>query len=80
MDAFGIIVVFLIFWWIAFFVTLPFGIRTSENPEPGHAPSAPVRPRLWIKAAIATAASVIITGAFFGVVEVGWLSIETFAE
>ena len=43
MDAFGIIVVFVIAWWLSFFVALPFGIRPIENPEPGHAPGAPQR-------------------------------------
>ena len=41
-DAFGIIVVFVIAWWLSFFVALPFGIRPIENPEPGHAPPAPL--------------------------------------
>ncbi len=80
MDPFGIIVVFVIVWWIAFFIALPFGIKTPETQEPGHAPGAPVRPRLWIKAAIATVAGCVITGAIFGVVDAGWLSLETFAE
>ncbi len=80
MDPFGILVVFVIAWWLAFFVTLPFGIRPIENPEPGHAPGAPARPRVWLKAAIATVAAGVITGAIVGVVDAGWLSLETFAE
>jgi len=79
-DAFGIIVVFVIAWWLSFFVALPFGIRPIENLEPGHAPGAPQRPRLWRKAAIATAAGGVITGVIVGIVEAGWLSLETFAE
>ena len=80
MDPFGIVVVFVIAWWIAFFVSLPFGVRAAENPEPGHAPGAPARPRLWRKVAIATVAGSVITGAIVGVVDAGWLSLETFAE
>lgn len=80
MDPFGIVVVFVIAWWIAFFVALPFGIETPEASEPGHAPGAPRRPRLWIKAAFATVAGGVITGAIVGVVAAGWLSLETFAE
>ena len=80
MDPFGIIVVFVISWWLSFFVALPFGIKSIENPEPGHAPGAPQRPRLWRKAAIATLAGGVITGAIVGVVDAGWLSMETFAE
>ena len=80
MDLFGILVVFVITWWLAFFVALPFGIRPIEEPEPGHAPGAPQKPRLWLKAAIATVAGGVITGAIVGVVAAGWLSLETFAE
>ena len=80
MDPFGIIVVFVIAWWLSFFVALPFGIKAAENLEPGHAPGAPARPRLWRKAAIATVAGGVITGAIVGVVEAGWLSLETFVE
>ena len=58
----------------------PFGIKPIENPEPGHAPGAPQKPRLWRKAAIATVAGCVITGAIVGVVDAGWLSLETFAE
>ena len=80
MDPFGIVVVFVIAWWITFFVTLPFGIEPPEALEPGHAPGAPRRPRLWIKAAVATVAGGVITGAIAGAVAAGWLSLETFAE
>ena len=80
MDPFGIVVVFVIAWWIAFFVTLPFGTETPEASEPGHAPGAPRQPRLWIKVAVATVAGGVITGTIAGVVAAGWLSLETFAE
>jgi predicted secreted protein len=79
-DLFGIFVVFVIFWWIGFFIALPFGVKTTDAPEPGHAASAPIRPRLWIKAAFATVVASLVTGAFYGVVDAGWLSLETFAE
>lgn len=50
---------FAIMWWLIFFMVLPFGVRTAEEEgierEEGHAPSAPVAPRLWRKAAITTA-------------------------
>ena len=60
------IVVFLVLWWLVFFVTLPFGVRApheaGETVEPGHADGAPVRPRLWLKAAIATAITAVLWG------------------
>lgn len=57
--AFG---VYFICWWLAFFIMLPIGVRTEEegSVEPGFATSAPVAPRLWIKALGATVLSAII--------------------
>ena len=43
MNAFEIVVIFVLVWWMAFFVSLPFGIRRVENPEPGMEPGAPGR-------------------------------------
>ncbi len=63
MGLVGTFVVFVIVWWLVFFMTLPFGVHPPDEPEPGHAPSAPENPRLWIKAAITTAIAVTITGA-----------------
>ncbi len=60
------LVVFLILWWLVFFVTLPFGIRApheaGETVAEGHADGAPVRPRLWLKAGIATAITAVLWG------------------
>lgn len=60
------LVVFLILWWLVFFVTLPFGIRApheaGETVGEGHADGAPVRPRLWLKAGIATAITAVLWG------------------
>ena len=54
--------VFFVVWWLVFFVTLPFGVRTPEEAGveevDGQAPSAPVKPRLWLKALVTT----IVTG------------------
>ena len=80
MGALSIILIFVIFWWISWFIVLPFGIKTVENPEPGHTESAPVKPRLWLKAAIASGIAAAITGAIVAVVAAGWLSLQDFAE
>ena len=69
MDAIGIVVVFAITWWLVFFMALPFGVRIPDEPEPGHAPSAPERPRVALKAAITTAIAVGITGLAAAAVE-----------
>ena len=45
---------------------LPFGVRApheaGESVEAGHADGAPVRPRLWLKAAIATVVTAVLWG------------------
>jgi predicted secreted protein len=64
MTLFGSLVVFVIAWWTIFFMTLPFGARPPEQPEEGHAASAPERPRLLLKAAITTVVAVVLTAGF----------------
>jgi predicted secreted protein len=59
------IMVFAIIWWTVIFAVLPWGARPAEDPEPGHAPSAPARPRLGLKALVTTGISAAI-----------WLAIE----
>lgn len=80
MGVLGILLVFVIVWWIIWFMTLSFGVKTPDTPEPGHVASAPEKPRLWIKAAVTTLIAAAITGIIVGVVEMGWLTIEDIAE
>ena len=54
MQVFTGIMLFVIIWWMVFFTVLPWGNRATENPEPGHAPSAPEKPRLWLKLGVTT--------------------------
>jgi predicted secreted protein len=49
------ITMFVLIWWGVFFAVLPWGVRLPERPEKGHAPSAPVNPRLGLKALVTTA-------------------------
>jgi len=41
-------------------MVLPWGVKVPDNPEPGHATSAPERPKLWRKAAITTVIAAVI--------------------
>ena len=59
------LMVYAIIWWTVIFAVLPWGVQPVENPEPGHAPSAPARPRLGLKAAVTTGISAVI-----------WLGVE----
>ncbi|MFW5833411.1 MAG: DUF1467 family protein [Pseudomonadota bacterium] len=70
------IVVFAISWWLVLFMTLPFGADPPEQPEKGHAASAPEKPRIALKMAVATLAAVLLTGVFVYVVDQGWISLR----
>jgi predicted secreted protein len=59
----------VIIWWVVIFAVLPWGVKVSDNPEPGHAPSAPEKPMLWRKAAITTVIATILWGVAYYVIE-----------
>ncbi|MGE0719815.1 MAG: DUF1467 family protein [Alphaproteobacteria bacterium] len=54
------IAVYIVLWWTTLFAVLPWGVRTAEDPVPGHAPSAPERPRLLLKAAVTTLVAALL--------------------
>lgn len=60
MTWFGGIVVYVIVWWMVLFAVLPWGNRPPENPEPGHATSAPEQPRLALKFAVTTGIATLL--------------------
>ena len=80
MGVLGVLVIFAITWWLVFFMTLPFGVRAPDEPEPGHAPSAPENPRLGIKAAITTAIAALLTGLAFIAVEYDLIAFREMVE
>jgi predicted secreted protein len=73
MTPFGAVVVFVIAWWLIFFMALPFGARPPEEPEEGHAASAPERPRLVLKVAVTTLLAAAVTVGFAYLLESGLL-------
>lgn len=62
---FGLLVAFILVWWVAFFAVLPFGVRRRERVVPGQDPGAPAEAMLWRKAAVATAVAVAATSGGF---------------
>lgn len=77
----GAIVFFAITWWLVFFTVLPWGVRTHGDEgtlaETGHATSAPLRPRLVLKALVTTGITLVLLGIFALVVHydlLGWRS------
>lgn len=78
------LMIYAIIWWLVLFMVLPFGIRTSEEAgearEPGQASSAPVRPRLWVKALATTMISALIFGLCYGVIASGAFDLRAYLD
>ena len=70
------IVLFIIIWWTVLFAVLPWGVRTAEVPEKGHATSAPIRPRLGRKAAITTGVTTVLWVVAYLVITSDWLPVR----
>ncbi len=57
----GAVVTYVCVWWVIFFMALPWGAAPPENPEPGHATSAPERPRMLLKVAVTSVLAGVVT-------------------
>ena len=53
---------YVVCWFLIFFMVLPWGVHTPDNPEPGHATSAPIHPRIGIKVLVTTLLAFIVWG------------------
>ena len=49
------VMAYVIIWWLVLFTVLPWGVRVPDDPEPGHATSAPEKPMMGRKALVTTA-------------------------
>ena len=54
------IAVYLVLWWTVLFAVLPWGVRVPDRVTPGHAESAPERPRLLLKAAVTSVVAAVL--------------------
>ena len=63
------ILTFLVIWWITLFAILPWGNRPVENPEEGHATSAPANPRLLLKFGVTTVVAGVLFALLLWVIE-----------
>lgn len=77
MTWFSAALVFIVVWWLVFFMSLPIGARSyheaGETVETGNSPSAPIRPRLWLKAGISTGIAAALTVAIYFLIDSGML-------
>ena len=73
------IVLFIVLWWVVFFMTLPFGVQSDEEAgqetQTGTVSSAPVKPRLGLKALITTAIAATAWSGIWWALDSGLISI-----
>jgi len=74
------IAVYLLFWTVTLFVTLPLGVRTHEEAGAervrGQADSAPHAPMLVRKMVLTTLISGIVFALFYGNLVYGWVGFD----
>lgn len=77
----GSLMVISIFWWLAFFMMLPIGVRSQledGSVVPGTEPSAPTAPRLWKKALWALGVALAGWAVLFSLIEFQLISLDDF--
>ena len=74
------ILVFVVLWWLVIFAVLPWGVRIPENPEPGHATSAPEKPMLGRKVLATTAITAVLWVVVYLIVQSDWFSFREMAR
>jgi predicted secreted protein len=72
--------IFLLIWFVVLFAVLPWGVRQSSEPEPGHDPGAPVNPNIGRKALITTAISLLLWGVYFYVTQILGISLLSLSQ
>jgi predicted secreted protein len=76
MNWFTAIMTYVIIWWTVLFAVLPWGNKPVENPEPGHAASAPAKPRLLIKFAVTSVISAVILAGVWWLIDSNLISLR----
>ncbi len=70
------VMVYVVIWWMVLLMVLPWGVKVPENPEPGHATSAPQNPMMWRKALITTLIAAVLWGIAYWLIESEWLTLR----
>lgn len=77
------IAIYFVIWWIALFLTLPFGVRSQHEDgvgAPGTDPGAPILTLMGRKLIWTTIISAIIYGLGMAAYHAGYLSIERLSK
>ncbi|MBR0964473.1 DUF1467 family protein [Bradyrhizobium diazoefficiens] len=75
--------IYFVIWWIALFLTLPFGVRSQHEDgtgAPGTDPGAPILTRMGRKLIWTTIISAVIYGLAMVAYQAGYLSIERLSK
>ena len=82
MSIVTIFAVYFIIWWLVLFAVLPWGATSAHESggevEPGHAPSAPLKPMMLRKFVATTVIAAVITVSGAWLVRSGMLSLDSF--
>lgn len=82
MAWYSALALYFLFWVFAFFLVLPFGVRTSEEAGeelvPGQAESAPARVSMPRKLLWTTLVSAALFGLFMANWSMGWITRDEF--
>ena len=70
------VMVYVMIWWVVLFTVLPWGVKVPDDPEPGHATSAPIKPMMWRKALITTLIAGVFWGIAYWLIESEWLTLR----
>jgi len=68
------IFIYVLIWFIVLFTVLPWGVRIPDNPEPGHAPSAPINPNIGLKLIATSIVAAVVWMIVWYVMQAGWIS------
>jgi predicted secreted protein len=63
-------------WWVVLFTVLPWGVKLPDNPELGHASSAPSNPHMVAKVIATSLVSALIWLVFYYLVRIGVISLR----
>lgn len=70
------VVVYIVIWVVMLFMVLPFGVKVIENPEVGHASSAPENPRIGMKFLVTSLISIPLWFVAYYLITSDWFSFK----
>jgi predicted secreted protein len=77
-----LLAIYFLIWWMVLFTVLPWGATSAHEQgsdvEPGHAPSAPIKPSIMLKLAATTVIAAVIMALGSWLVSSGILSLDSF--